>query len=269
MARSRVVWVAMAALVTATPLGAQVRWERGDQGWCDDDWGGRNRERFCEVLTATVPSTGRLEVDAGRNGGIDVQAWDGQGVEIRAKVWATARDEERAQELERGVDVQVRDGRIRANGPDTGRREGWGVSYEIRVPRSTDLDLTASNGGIDVEAVTGEIRFAARNGGVRLVGVGGDVRGHTANGGLHVELDGQSWTGAGLDVETRNGGVRLEIPDDYSAELVTGTVNGNIDIDFPVTVQGHLGRQIRTTLGDGGPTIRAVTTNGGVRITRR
>lgn len=67
----------------------------------------------------------------------------------------------------------------------------------------------------------------------------------------------------------RNGGVRLLIPDGYSAELVTGTVNGGIDIDFPITIQGRLGRRITTSLGDGGPTVRAVATNGGVQIQRR
>jgi hypothetical protein len=39
-----------------------------------------------------------------------------------------------------------------------------------------------------------------------------------------------------------------------------------MDIGFPITVQGRIGmgsrRRITTTLGSGGPTIRAVTTNG-------
>jgi DUF4097 and DUF4098 domain-containing protein YvlB len=85
-----------------------------------------------------------------------------------------------------------------------------------------------------------------------------------------VELAGDSWDGGGMDVETTNGGVTMTIPDGYSAELEVGTTNGGIDIDFPVTIQGRLGRrQLRTTLGDGGSTIRAVTTNGGVRVARR
>ena len=81
-------------------------------------------------------------------------------------------------------------------------------------------------------------------------------------------LTGDTWEGAGLDLRTTNGGVRLRIPEDYSARLETGTVNGGIDIDFPVTVQGRIGREFSTTLGDGGPLVRAETTNGGVRITR-
>ena len=58
------------------------------------------------------------------------------------------------------------------------------------------------------------------------------------------------------------------MPEDYSARLETRTVNGNVDIDFPVTVQGSIGRSISTTLGDGGPLVRAVTTNGQVRVSR-
>jgi hypothetical protein len=189
-------------------------------------------------------------------------------VEVVAKVWANAPTEARAQELAGAVRVAWEGSRLRADGPDTSRREGWSVSYEIKVPENTDLDLQTLNGGIDVEGVSGNIRFEAVNGGVHLAGVGGDVRGATRNGGLHIELDGDRWSGAGLDARTTNGGVTISIPQGYSAELETGTVNGGFDIDFPVTVQGRIGHTLRTTLGGGGPAIRAVTTNGGVRIVR-
>jgi hypothetical protein len=91
----------------------------------------------------------------------------------------------------------------------------------------------------------------------------------TMNGGLDVELAGTSWEGTRLDVETRNGGVDLSIPDGYSAELEVGTVNGRLEVDFPVTIQGRLDRHLRTTLGGGGEPVRVVTTNGGVTVRRR
>jgi hypothetical protein len=62
--------------------------------------------------------------------------------------------------------------------------------------------------------------------------------------------------------------VHVTVPSGYSAHLETGTVNGGVDIDFPVTVQGKLGRRITTDLGRGGPTVRLITTNGGVQIRR-
>lgn len=257
------------ALAIAVPVQGQERWERSDEGWCEREWGGRDQDRFCEVRTTTVAATGRIAVDAGTNGGVEVQGWDRDEVEVRARVWANARSEERAREIAEAVTLRVESGRIVADGPDTGRREGWGVSYRISVPHRTDLEIETHNGGVDVADVTGDIRFDATNGGVHLVGVAGDVRGRTTNGGLHVELQGDRWEGAGLDAETTNGGVRLYVPSDYSAQLVTETVNGGIDIDFPVTVRGRIGRRLETTLGEGGPTIRVVTTNGGVRIERR
>lgn len=78
-----------------------------------------------------------------------------------------------------------------------------------------------------------------------------------------------TWNGSGLDVQTSNGGVKLAVPEGYSAHLETGTVNGHISIDFPVMVQGTIGRTFSTDLGSGGPSLRVRTSNGGVRITKR
>ena len=120
--------------------------------------------------------------------------------------------------------------------------------------------------------MTGKIEFKTLNGGVSLVRVGGAVRGSTTNGGLHVVLDGVRWEGEMLNVTTTNGGVNLVMPDNYSAHIETGTVNGNVNSEFPLNVpmteRGRLPREINVDLGSGGPTIRATTTNGGVHLAR-
>jgi hypothetical protein len=53
--------------------------------------------------------------------------------------------------------------------------------------------------------------------------------------------------------------------------LQTGTVNGPFTTEVPlmVTSLGRRSQRIDTTLGRGGPTIRAVTTNGPVSISHR
>ncbi len=89
------------------------------------------------------------------------------------------------------------------------------------------------------------------------------------NGGLNITLEGDRWNGPGLDVQTRNGGIRILVGERYSAQLETETINGRVRIGFPITVQGDLGRHVVTTLGSGGARLRAVTTNGGVTIDRR
>ena len=236
-----------------------------NSGRYDDDY-----KRHCEVRESTMPA-GPLNVDAGQNGGIVIEAWDGNGIRVRAAVQANASSEARAREIAGQVQVQVGGGRVYATGPETDRREWWSVSYRINVPGRNDLDLHANNGGITIVGVNGNMRFDTTNGGVKLQDIGGRVNGETRNGGLNVSLSGNRWDGEGLDVETSNGGVTLNLPEDYNAELETRTVNGGLRIDFPITVQGELTsrRGISTTLGAGGPLVRVRTTNGGVNIGRR
>jgi DUF4097 and DUF4098 domain-containing protein YvlB len=95
------------------------------------------------------------------------------------------------------------------------------------------------------------------------------VHGGTTNGSVGVELSGDRWNGQGLDLRTTNGSVRLTLPSNYSAHLTTGTVNGGMNIDFPITLQGRINREISTDIGQGGAPIRVVTTNGGVSVRKR
>ncbi len=260
-------------------FGGAMRGERyadmqvgGDADPCrtEGNSGSDDNEQHCEVRDSTMPA-GPLNVDAGQNGGIVVEGWDRNEIRVRAIVRGNAREAARARELAGQVQVQAGGGRVYATGPENMRREGWSVSYRINVPRKNDLDLRASNGGITIVDVTGNMRFDTTNGGVKLQDIGGRVNGETRNGGLNVTLSGDRWDGEGLDVETSNGGVTLSLPDNYNAELETRTVNGGLRIDFPITVQGELtGRKgLSTTLGSGGPLVRVRTTNGGVKITRR
>lgn len=234
---------------------------------CDNTWDG-GEERFCEIREVTLPA-GRstIAIDGGPNGGIRVRGWDRNEIRLVMKVQAHASSESRAQELAQGVKVAT-DGPIRASGPDKGRHEWWSVSYEAFVPMRSDLDLETLNGGIRIADVHGRIRFSVTNGGVSLASLGGDVSGRSTNGGVHVDLAGSTWDGAGLDVQTTNGGATLSVPSGYSAHLETGTTNGGLKFDFPVTVQGRLNKRLSVDLGNGGPTIRVVTTNGGVTIKR-
>lgn len=235
---------------------------RGDQDWRDED--DRN-ERYCEIREITLAGRQDISVDGLANGGIQIEGWDRNDIELSARVCVWDRRRSDAEELAKEIEIRT-DGTIRADGPRWHRRSGWSVSYRLMVPKQSNLNLETRNGGITISHVEGEIRFDATNGGIELSNLQGDVQGRTTNGGVNVELSGVRWQGYGLDVRTTNGGVVLDIPRDYSANLETGTVNGKIRVDFPITVQGTIGRRISTTLGDGGRTIRATTTNGGVVI---
>jgi len=267
--------VAFAAALTAAVLGVAVsaQTRRGsNRSTSCNDFGNSDRRSHCEVREETIPGGGvnPLDVDAGRNGGIRVRGWDRADVHVRAAVSAWADTDAEARQIVSGVRIVTGGGTIHPEGPDTsGRDSSWAVSFELDVPRTAMLTLNAHNGGISIDDFQGAAKFHAVNGGVTLRNVSGDIRGETVNGGLTIDLTGDHWNGPGLDVETRNGGIRMTLPEQYSAALETATTNGRINIDFPVTVQGRVTRSLTTTLGAGGAKLRAVTTNGGVTIRKQ
>jgi hypothetical protein len=265
--------LARIAPVLLLVLGARLEAQQDREAaeWLEDcrrgRWGGDDA-RACDVREVTIPARGRLTVDGGQNGGISVLGWDRDEIRVVARMQASARRERDASALLDEVRIET-GSEVRASGPRMRDGESWGVSFTVYVPRRTDLSLDTHNGGIRIRDVDGAMRFRAVNGGVSLADVGGDVRGETQNGGLQVALAGSRWRGTGLDVRTQNGGVQLSIPERYDADLETGTVHGRFDIDIPITVRGRIDRTIRTQLGAGGPLVRVMTTNGGVRVRRR
>jgi hypothetical protein len=233
---------------------------------------GDDRGHACEVRDVPVRLSGRaIEIDGRQNGSIRVEGWDGDNVKVTARLQANAGSDADAQALLKDIRITSDGRRVRAEGPDDSRgyRAGWSASYVVMVPRRFDLSLDAYNGSLGVEGVTGKLELSTHNGSVTLNDVGGDVHARTQNGSLNVQLAGRAWDGAGLDAVTQNGSVRLAVPDAYAATLETGTVNGRINTDIPITVQGRISRELSVPLNGGGKTIRAMTTNGSVRISRR
>jgi hypothetical protein len=237
-----------------------------------DNWSNGDRVSFRELREMTIPATGSLSVDSGKNGGIRVKGSQTSQIVVRACVQTWGTSDEAARAVASGITIST-SGTVMASAPS---EENWGVSYEILVPRSTDLNLKAHNGGIAISSVEGRIEFETMNGGVSLTDVAGDVKGRTTNGGVNVALAGSSWKGSGLDVITTNGGVHLSMPETYAANIETGTTNGGFRSNIPalnVTTEDIKGpgrhqraTRLNTALNGGGAPIRVITTNGGVSI---
>jgi hypothetical protein len=244
--RSTLLLLPLALLLTlARTVEAQGSGRCRSRARGDDD-----QARFCEERTMGWRAQGglALTVDASPNGGVSVTGWDRDSVAVLVKIQTQGGDDAEARDIARQIRVTNENGSLRADGPGMRRHRSWSVSFEIMAPRSVDLSLDTQNGPLEVENVMGRLRLSAQNGP------------------LHVALTGTRWEGAGLDAETQNGPLVLEVPEGYNAQLETGTINGPMDIGFPIMVQGRIGmggrRRITTTLGTGGATIRAVTTNG-------
>jgi DUF4097 and DUF4098 domain-containing protein YvlB len=260
------------ALAALTLLAAPAAAQRTDDEWLDDCQRERDdRYVYCDVHVEQLSAGSALRIDAGQNGGIAIVGQNRSDIEVHARIQARARTDSDARDIGESVRLDLSSRELSSDGPDTGRGESWHVSYVVFVPARIDLDLEANNGPVSVSGVDGSIEASTRNGPLSLSELAGDVHARTHNGPLTVSLTGSRWSGQGLDAETHNGPVTLRIPDGYSADLETGTVNGPFQSDIPLTITEFRRRaiQIETTLGQGGPPIRAVTTNGPVTIRNR
>lgn len=264
---------AFAALFSGTLLAmlpAAAFGQTSDADWLDDcDDNGNGRVSFCEVRPVAVAATGSLDLRS-RNGGIQVCGAEQTDVRLRARVrgWGDTREEAAAQA--RAVRFTVDGGNVRASGSGTSSDEGWHVDFIGTVPRRYDVEVSAANGPTTVCDLTGRIRIEAQNGPVDLRDVGGEVYARGANGPITLELTGAQVVGSGIDVETRNGPLTLVLPAAMNARLVAGTENGPLSTDFEVDVQRHsrhsVSGEIDATLGQGGGTIRARTSNGPLSV---
>ena len=205
-------------------------------------------------------------IDPSANGSVVVHGWNNSDILVKACIQTAAGSDSEARALASQVDITRGPGQIRPHGPSTDSHRYWNLSYEVWVPNHSNLEISTNNGSISLESVEGRIQFRTLNGSVHLTQVGGDVDGTTTNGSLHVDLAGSSWSGRGLNATTTNGSIQLNVPENYSANVETSTVNGRVHVDFPVKVSGDVGKSLSFQLGSGGATIQARTTNGGVHI---
>ncbi len=255
---------------------AQAGAQTSDDSWIrrcqrDTDW--NDREVHCEIrVSGFRPGRGAFTLDPGANGGVHVEGWDRDSVSIHARIRASAEDLADARALARDVSVDHSGNSISAEAPESGRRQSVSVELVVFVPRRSDVTAETLNGPLAARNLSGSLDLQTQNGPLSLEGVSGDVRARTVNGPLSVRLSGTRWEGAGLDAETSNGPATIYIPEDYSARLETGTRNGPFNTDFPLNVTLRGGRwdnrNITTTLGNGGPLIRIVTSNGPLSLRR-
>src|SRR6185369_8139788 len=264
--------VLIVALVTFTGVAVfaqkeKIKEKNGSLTCNQDNWYNDRLVGNCEIREQTLaPSGGTIAIDGRQNGGVSVKGWDQNQVLVRARVQTGAPTAAEAQALGQQIRIETSGAKIFASGPENRRDYHWDVSYEVFVPRRSDLSVETHNGGVVIADVNGRIEFTALNGGVVLKRVGGAVRGSTTNGGLVIELAGDRWDGESMDVSTTNGGIIMSVPENYSARVETGTVNGSVNTEFPVTVQGRITKQLALSLGSGGAMVRAMTTNGGVQL---
>lgn len=127
-----------------------------------------------------------------------------------------------------------------------------------------DATLTTTNGRVRADAVDGFLTLRSTNGAVEARDVGGIDAVETTNGEVDVEVPAIR---GDVTVETTNGPIRVAVPDDFDAVVDLETTNGDAGYSgLDLTVDIDRTARLRGTLGEGGDTLTAETTNGDVRL---
>jgi hypothetical protein len=218
------------------------------------------------------------------NGDVRFEQGSGSNVEVRAeKRWRRGDpDEVRIEARTSGGSIIIcalwtpratcdEEGIHNNNDRDRDRdRDGWrrnndvSVHFVVRIPPTARVDASTVNGEMIVDGTSADISASTVNGNVEARSTAGRVEASTVNGDVMVRTAAPE---SGLDYSTVNGSVTIELPANINAEVNLSTVNGRISSDFPMTLGGTINpRRIRATIGTGGPTIRAKTVNGSIRL---
>lgn len=139
------------------------------------------------------------------------------------------------------------------------------VNFEVKVPAGVDFVGSTVNGDVYAENLPADAEVSTVNGDVEVTAAG-LARASTVNGSVTATVGKGDWSGA-LEFSTVNGGIRLTLPADINVDVDASTVNGSIDSDFPITMQGRMRRQeFHGQIGKGGRRLRLTTVNGGIEL---
>lgn len=139
------------------------------------------------------------------------------------------------------------------------------VAFEVRVPAGVEFRGVTVNGDVTVRNLDSEASLATVNGDID-VETGGVAEGTTVNGSITARLGRADWDRS-LKFTTVNGGIRVSLPSGASTEVEATTVNGSVESDFPIMVQGRLrSGSLRGRIGEGGRSLDLTTVNGSIRL---
>jgi hypothetical protein len=208
-------------------------------------------------------------------GPIDVTGTDGAAIEVRIDREAHAENDSAARAALKAVEIieTVSDLRVmvETRAPDRGgrrmRRPQVTVRHRIQVPRGMTASFRSQSAAVTVENVHATLSLTANNGSVRGSSVSGAVNAAVVNGSLTLELAAVTDP---IELSAVNGSIRLVVPREAGATLTASALNGKVSVSEALAFSPESGTpsESRTAgrLNAGGPTIRAQSTNGGVRI---
>jgi hypothetical protein len=199
------------------------------------------------------------------NGGVQIEGWDRDAVEVHAVKTALHEGEDLDSVH---IDVEGDGDQLAVN---TRYPQGTGVQvtvdYEIHVPyRLRFMAVQTVNGDVHLQGVSSKGYLDSVNGNIEAVESDGRFSARTTNGDVRLQLKSLP-DGDPVSLTTVNGSVVLSLPESANADVRVVNRNGDFHSDFALATLGaYESSRFRGRLGSGGGEIFMSTVNGGIRL---
>ncbi len=234
-------------------------------------------ETFSE--TYEVPRGAQLTVE-NANGDIAVSVWDEDVVDVQAEK-KTMHGIDELQKVD--IEVNTEEGiAIRTKYLEKNARVS--VHYTIRVPEHVMVtQVETSNGSIELTDVNGDVVVTTSNGDVKAHGLDGTIDVTTSNGSIELvdvaNLEQAQTSNGSIEAEilnsprhdmrlvTSNGSIDLYVAYDVNADVIMSTSLGKVSVhNADISTEKKSLTFVQGSLGTGGNTIHATTSNGSVEL---
>jgi DUF4097 and DUF4098 domain-containing protein YvlB len=238
--------------------------------------------------TYTLTGKPDLRVDTS-DANIHVSTWEQNTIEAKVTTvrYKIGGDGIRIEEHQMGdvVEIDVRIPRSHGITINWGEHGSHRVDVDIHMPREGRVDLHTGDGKIDLTNFKGEMQLRSGDGSQDLDQVDGKLRATTGDG--HIRANGRfdglelktgdgrvearanagSELATGWRLESGDGSVTLEVPENFAADVDLHTGDGHIDLDMPVTTEGKIREhEVHGKINGGGNLLVIHTGDGSIRL---
>ena len=128
-------------------------------------------------------------------------------------------------------------------------------------------ELKSGDGNVEIEAVDGQLRAETSDGHIRAKGRFDALEVKTGDGRVEVVAEAGSAITTGWRLETGDGSVTLDIPEQLNADVDLHSGDGHIDLEMPVTTSGKLREnEVHGKINGGGNLLVVRTGDGSIRV---
>jgi DUF4097 and DUF4098 domain-containing protein YvlB len=244
--------VAVCALVTAAVAARVDETEHVSRTLKMEPGGTLRLKSFSGRVTITASDRSEVVVDAVRHGSRD--RLDRIKLDIHA---------------EGGDLVVVEENRRDRSWFDfAGKNNVVKTDFDIKVPRSTHLDISVFSAPVTVDGIEGSHKLYSFSSRLSLNDLAGSVKAHTFSGSVVIRE--KTWSpNQRIDVDTFSGNIELYVPENARGDVTFNSFSGRLNSELPLTLRSTNSRRIRAALGGGGDgTLSFKTFSGSVKIDR-